>query len=521
MENCKFSSEYFDFEKKEKSQYLCNEKPLENGLCIFHDKENKNDEEKIKLLNEKASSASRNNEPLVCIGFILPNIKLDLSFSKPVYFTKAVLGDVDFSGAKFKEVDFGGAEIKGVTKLTDTTLITADFIKTKFFGIADFDRLRCEGNVNFSGAEFHSKLKLNKSFLVGPIFIGTQLQELECGLSKIESGDFHGATIGKSAIFIGAEMDKTTFTQTEFSGEVDFTGCKLNRSTFTKIQFQSIDFSESTLNIVEFNSIKVQKNANFERASLSKVTFIKTNFQKNVIFVETEFKEVEFFKTRFSKFVNFTNSKFETTASFKEVEFEDANFERAQFLGESYFHFTKFNGMVDFKETEFGKTDFTYSKFNHANFISTKFNGETKFHNVFFEKQKQVIFDVDDLSKVSFLGTDISSIRFGENIRWGGSDGFTLIDEKDFIQSPENHSLESLLASYRNLRENYEGRFHYEDANRIMAKEIKLKKEFGKPDKSISDSEILSSKVQELTLDLKRLEEKVKKLEDNLNKKFQ
>jgi len=522
MEQCKFSSQYYDFEKKEKSQYACTEKQHKDGFCIFHNKSSENSQEKILLFQEKTRNASNNKEPLFCIGYDIPDFKFDLDFEKPVYFTKANLYNINFEGAKFNQIDFAGAAIHGNANFSDVSFMLADFIKTKFDGNANFSKTKFHENANFSGAEFCSKFNLNDSQLVGPSFIGTIIKEIDFSLSKFESGDFLGAQVLQNANFIGSEFDKTSFSKTVFSGNVDFTGSKLKRTDFLETQFADVNFSESNLDMVNFSGITVQKNAIFDRAEFEKVEFFKANFQNNVKFNEVDFRNTSFLGVKFQANVNFADSSFYGKAFFKETKFHEANFEKVKFFVKANFISTKFIKEANFSGVEFNEIDFSNSKFySETNFIDTKFKGIGKFYEVLFDKPKEVIFDVTDLSKVSFLGTDISSIRFGENIRWGGSDGFTLIDEEDFIQSPENHSLESLLASYRNLRENYEGRFRYEDANRIMAKEIKLKKEFGKPDESISDSEILSGKIQELTLDLKRLEEKVKRLEDNLNKKFQ
>jgi hypothetical protein len=47
------------------------------------------------------------------------------------------------------------------------------------------------------------------------------------------------------------------------------------------------------------------------------------------------------------------------------------------------------------------------------------FNGETRFNYVLFEAEEKIIFEVQDLSKVSFANTDITRVRFSETARWG------------------------------------------------------------------------------------------------------
>jgi hypothetical protein len=47
-----------------------------------------------------------------------------------------------------------------------------------------------------------------------------------------------------------------------------------------------------------------------------------------------------------------------------------------------------------------------------------------------FEKPNKVTFTYDNLSNVLFAGCDIARIRFGDGIKWGGNDGFTIIEEE-------------------------------------------------------------------------------------------
>jgi hypothetical protein len=38
------------------------------------------------------------------------------------------------------------------------------------------------------------------------------------------------------------------------------------------------------------------------------------------------------------------------------------------------------------------------------------------------------------MSNVSFSDSDITRIRFGDKVTWGGDDGFTIIEEKWLIE---------------------------------------------------------------------------------------
>ena len=107
-----FTIKYYDYEIDDLIHFCCPEQALASGFCIFHDKDylqNKtNNEHKRKVLDRlkyKVNHAISNNEPLLCIGFYLPDFSLsDLSISKkftiPVYF-----GESRFFGKGFFIVD--------------------------------------------------------------------------------------------------------------------------------------------------------------------------------------------------------------------------------------------------------------------------------------------------------------------------------------------------------------------------------------------------------------------------------
>jgi hypothetical protein len=128
-------------------EFYWDEEPA-SGFCIFHDKDYLHDktnyeEHKRKVrdrLKHKVNHAISNIEPLLCIGFQLPDFSLlDLGvskeFTKPVYFNGSqFFGKADFSGANFKqkvnfisanfqEASFSTANFQGLF----TTFIYANF----------------------------------------------------------------------------------------------------------------------------------------------------------------------------------------------------------------------------------------------------------------------------------------------------------------------------------------------------------------------------------------------------------
>jgi uncharacterized protein YjbI with pentapeptide repeats len=213
-------------------------------------------------------------------------------------------------------------------------------------------------------------------------------------------------------------------------------------------------------------------------------------------------KEADFWGTEFVGVVNFTGVTFTEDASFSGAAFfRDAIFSRCTFNKIALFTRAIFDGEVSFWGTTFKgevlfpqaiikkKADFHGATFKEkADFKMTEFYDETHFTEVAFEKQEEVEFNggssPQNLSKVSFLDTDITRLRFGERIIWGENPndfriGDELIVEKIATctsQEHENIHLSSVITVYRNLRENYEYRLRYEEAGRFFIREMELKR---------------------------------------------
>ena len=127
MTKCKFATQYYDYKIGKDIDFNCTEEPLASGFCIFHDKEYLQDktnyeEHKTKVLDrltDKVNHAISNNEPLLCIGFQLPDFSLsDLSitkeFSRPIYFNGSqFFGKVNFYEGNFEQrADFSGTNFQ-------------------------------------------------------------------------------------------------------------------------------------------------------------------------------------------------------------------------------------------------------------------------------------------------------------------------------------------------------------------------------------------------------------------------
>jgi hypothetical protein len=119
LSKCQFTAEYSDYKIGKRNDFKCSEEvevPLASGFCIFHHKDylqDKTNYEKRKRkvldrLKNKLNHAISNNEPLLCIGFQLPEFSLsDLGiskeFTKALYFSNSqFFGKVDFNRANFQ-----------------------------------------------------------------------------------------------------------------------------------------------------------------------------------------------------------------------------------------------------------------------------------------------------------------------------------------------------------------------------------------------------------------------------------
>jgi hypothetical protein len=176
----------------------------------------------------------------------------------------------------------------------------------------------------------------------------------------------------------------------------------------------------------------------------------------------------------------FFEAKFHGEAHFGGATFHEAQFNEAKFRRAVVFCGTDFLGLATFIDSEFfGKT-----------YFSGHFNAKTNFNYVLFEGKEKAIFDVENLSNVSFMDTDLTGIRFSDEARWGGGEKakeerFKVRDErllekniKENYGHTKDFNLGSIKAVYRNLRENYEYRMRYDETGQFFIREMELKRRY-------------------------------------------
>ena len=147
-----------------------------------------------------------------------------------------------------------------------------------------------------------------------------------------------------------------------------------------------------------------------------------------------------------------------------------------------------FSGRAFFAKSTFsGRTIFDLATFSEEAYFSGEFNKETSFNYALFEGKENVIFNVENLSCVSFMNTDLTGVRFEENARWGldnnNKDKFKTIDERNLEDKIKKYgnakvNLASIKALYRSLRDNYEYRMRYDESSQFFIREMDLKRKY-------------------------------------------
>jgi len=185
----------------------------------------------------------------------------------------------------------------------------------------------------------------------------------------------------------------------------------------------------------------------FTRAKfIESVNFTGSTFCDHVDFTGCIFKGYAyFFHTKFLKSVKFIISKFKGETQFQNSLFHNVDFFGTTFESNAYFSTAEFKGRSDFLRVKFQDVEFVGTKFynrpdffasifsSRVEFRSTDFLQGANFRSVEFESDK-IYFYIEDLSKMSFLKTDISKIKLDPNSFVGseGKDKYKIYDEKIF-----------------------------------------------------------------------------------------
>lgn len=312
--------------------------------------------------------------------------------------------------------------------------------KSYLKGFANYDK-----NKDEVAAKFQAKLDEYVSSKRPLNFNGCCLPHVSIGLHEFsESIDFSGAT------FYGyANFSSATFSEGAHFNDVTFTkDANFNHTTFSKgAYFYRATFSEAPT----FDDVIFSEGADFGAATFSerpcfagttfsgRADFNNAAFSGGVDFGRDDFSEADFFNATFTEGGVFGDATFT-----KEADFNHATFsERADFDGATFIKGANFVG------TKFHNANFTQTKFlNEVRFSGSEFKGEVLFKYTIFEQPAKTMFDVYDLSKVSFAGTDISKVTFTDKVKWGGKDHLKIIEEEWIETGSKKISIYHNISNY-------------------------------------------------------------------------
>lgn len=239
------------------------------------------------------------------------------------------------------------------------------------------------------------------------------------------------------------------------------------------------------LRTFRFPSVKLQKRISDIDLSYAvfsgEIDFSKTIFEKGIMCRHATFEDkVDFEESSFGNKADFAGSEFKGKANFKKARFTNGvNFAGCRFRKCSHFDSSSLAGESSFGGTLFVEhTSFMYVTFDGViRFNNGKiddyghycFMDETYFNHIVVKDKAVFILDNVDLSKASFVNSDVSKINFSD-VRWH-KDGyrFALYDE---FQKDCDH--EKVAENYNQLVINYEGKRNFKMAEHFHIGEMEM-----------------------------------------------
>lgn len=425
MKICIYKSNYYDYQNKKLESFHCNEPTVTGSTsCMFHDDYYSHDYPIIvqKNLMKKVAHAISKSKSLLCIGYNIPKITISETFKKPVYFNQATFKEIDFSECIFENS-------------------------------ASFQKITCEKNCFFNSCEFLSNAEFFQStFKELADFRYTKFHKTNFSLCKFfKDAEFERIHFFDDVEFHVVEFHQdANFEKSYFKGKADYK----HAIFYNTVSFEAMRFDGS----VDFSFARFEDTAFFDYTEFNdECNFRKTKFNKDVLFDQSHFKKSTKFIEGFFEKVDFSGTYFEKSVDFSKSKLGHVNFREAVFDAKSIFNYCEFRDNVDFSKCEF--------------------NMEASFHSILFNSQNKVLYN-GDLSNVTFLDTDITRVRFGDDVFWGKTDQFEIYDERSLKKNHNLLHLDGVLAIYRNLRENYEYQLRYDGAGEFFIKEMELKRKF-------------------------------------------
>ncbi len=189
------------------------------------------------------------------------------------------------------------------------------------------------------------------------------------------------------------------------------------------------------------------------------------------------------------------NREFKQPIYFNHSKFQNVNFSDATFSSGADFSDATFSSEANFHEIKFSSgADFSDATFSDSAYFSGRFEDITYFNYVIFYAPDKVIFEVEDMSNVSFIYTDITRLKFSNMAIWNNDRGicmwskesyFKVIEEKwleETLDKPigemRRPTLGDVLSVYKKLRANYELRGQYYGADKFFIREKELNRKY-------------------------------------------
>jgi uncharacterized protein YjbI with pentapeptide repeats len=360
-EKCTFRERYYWNDAHIQHTFHCNDIPLESGYCIFHDPV---------FLNQKHKDADLRVQ------------KLKDAFDKKL---QEYLHNQEENWLLIGYIILG-FELKNIV------------IEPNLF----FSGARINGKLTFENVIFKKKLSCEG------VEFGSNVNFKDC---KFQETDFSNSHFHGDSAFSNCIFQKTcTFFSSKFFDEFSCSGVE-----FRQVQFGYAEFQKEA----QFNNCKFHGGAHFNSSKFKMGSFSGSEFDSVLMFNVTDSKGIALTSSTINE-LDFHMAKADFLQFWRSRFLKEADFSKSEFKDIVDFRKCKFEEHLNFENTFFGEVDFSHSTFNgSAHFIETKFSKNSFFNYVKFERPNDVMFQRVDLSRVSFVNTDLARLNFGEEVIFG------------------------------------------------------------------------------------------------------
>lgn len=290
-------------------------------------------------------------------------------------------------------------------------------------------------------------------------------------------------------LLIGCHLPDTNLSRQNFCQQVYFQNAVFHGSA----NFKNSRFEE----IVSFRECVFEGLTSFQQARFAKdADFAGMTVKHHVIFSYA----------RFSALAQLTLCAIQK-GDFKYTIFSEALIRESEFAEYADFSYADFNVLCDLFKSVFRKgASFRDAQFSAAAISNVDFQEKSDFGQITFKHPERVHFN-SNLSKVSFIRTDLFRVRFDSDTVWNNasprprsrnsavnwfrvrilrnSETISLpYDVRELIAGAEDEAkagkmrLADALSVLRDLRDNYEYRLDYESAGKFFVQEMDLRRKY-------------------------------------------